>query len=198
MSNYLYKVEPIDEWYHLYRKYRSYVYARVKDFTLEEKDDLYSSLWLTAKNAERTYKEFKGMSKKSWFLMYIKTAIQRFLKSMNKKYATEINIDSLDEKPDYFIGIKEDFNMDYNIDEEMLRSDVRKVLNTIPQPYRDILKFYYGIGVERKNYIEIAKLSGTTTSNIQSKAKIGLRYLKSRFLNVDRYKYIGEIFNYEA
>lgn len=198
IKNYSYKIEPIDEWYQLYKKYKPYIYRAVKTFPPEDREDLYSSIWDEIEKAKKSYKQEKGMCKRSWLFYYIRKTIAHFMKLKNKIQDHEKPIEETEEGLELSYSYYKDFDYDKTIDSKILSRDIALLINTIPEQYREIIKNHYGINTERKTLVQQSQLTGDDPKTIFDRLRRGLKYLRSRIQNNDKYKYIGEFLDYEA
>lgn len=198
--SYLDKVQPVDNWTQMYYKYKPNVYSRLRKLSPEEKADIFGNLYFECKKAERSWKEGKGFSRLSWYFLYVRSYIQKCLRRILNKRATEISIDQIDEASDKcsLYSTQSNHSIESLVDRNILRQKVQALINSIPERYAEVLRMFYGIGVSAKNQYEIAGYLNISQTGVRYLIERGKQYIESKIQHDENYINIGELLDYDA
>ena len=134
---------------------------------------------------------YNGSTKKStYYYRCIKNEILRTLQFNNsKKSLFQNNMSSIEYEYDYQT-LLEELADDTNIEQELIvketQEQVRKTLDKLKPNYQKILKLKFGIGCKKLTTKELAKLTGTTETNICDLCKKAKRDFEKVWLNDNR------------
>lgn len=197
--SYFYKIKPVDNWTQMYYKYRDYVFNRTKCLPLEDREDIFSSLWFTVKRIKETYNPNKGMKPSTYFFWVFRLVCFRLIKKARGRLIRETSIEDLKDNTEthFNISVNEENNTSYVQDEK--DKFIENLISNLPEDYKFIIRYYYGLGGrEPKNLTELSRIMGCSPSNCKNKKNNALKKIRARIKNNDTFKNIGEILDYDA
>ena len=152
--------------YDRYEKKLTRYILRISSFSLEEAEDVLQEAFI---KAWKNFNEFDGDLKfSSWIYRIVRnTTITEWKKSQSKGKDRKQNIDK-----DLFQNLPSSLDIEKETDQEFNSENIRKILQLMPEKYREVLILKF---LEEKNYKEISdilkKPSGTVATLIDRAKK---------------------------
>jgi len=159
----------IDYFAYIYERYEKkltrYI-LRISSFSLEEAEDILQEAFI---KAWKNLNEFDGNLKfSSWIYRIVRnTTITEWKKSQSKGKDRKQNIDE-----ELFLNLPSLLNIEKEADQKFNKENIRKILQLMPEKYREVLILKF---LEEKDYREISdilkKPSGTVATLINRAKK---------------------------